>query len=210
MIEIISLGLNNLSSVISAIESRTKEDVRGITTAEESRNPRLMVLPGTGAFGPAAVRLRKKGFFELIEDRLNNPDFFLAGICLGMQLLAAKSAESPTAAGLGLLPATVQRLDEFASPDGRVPHVGWASLVRENPSHFEEIQEIGDVYFSHSYHLVIDENLIEAIHVDYGSRRFLAAIRFKNVSGYQFHPEKSSAAGLAFIDDLLKWSQIEN
>lgn len=210
MIEVISLGLNNLNSVLSAIESRTKEDVRAITSAEESKNPRLMVLPGTGAFGSAAIGLRTQGFFELIPDSLKDPQFFFAGICLGMQLLATKSEESPGAVGLGVLPAEVQRLEDFSGPDGRVPHVGWASLVREDQSHFGEMHSMGDVYFSHSYHLVANENSIETIHVDYGSRRFLAAIRFGNISGYQFHPEKSSATGLAFIDDLLKWSQIEN
>jgi glutamine amidotransferase len=210
VIEVINLGLNNLSSVLSAIESRTAQEVRAISSAKESQNPQLMVLPGTGSFGSAAGRLRQEGFFELISESLKSSEFFFAGICLGMQLLALKSEESPSALGLGILPGEVLRLDEFAGPDGRVPHVGWASLVRENPLDFGEMQRVGDVYFSHSYHLVAHETSLETIHVDYGSRRFLAAIRFGNISGYQFHPEKSSATGLAFIDDLLKWSHIEN
>jgi len=212
MIEVINLGINNIGSVVSAIQSRTSKPVRTIYSAEESVGPQLMILPGTGSFGIAANRMRETGLADLLQEKLENPRFYLAGICLGMQLLGMKSEESPSIEGLGLLSGSVRRLTETEGPDGRVPHVGWASLARAKPEDFNALSEdqLGDVYFSHSYHLVTSDESIERFQVDYGSRSFLAAMRFNNVSGYQFHPEKSSSTGLHFLDELLKWSKIEN
>lgn len=170
-----------------------------------------MILPGTGSFGTASAILEKNGFTDLIENSLGDDGYFFAGICLGMQLLANTSEESPGSRGLGIVDSHVSRLSEFPGLDGRVPHVGWESVSREQPDHFETIDDdlLGDVYFSHSYHLLPGNNGAELLWANSASRPFLAAIRLKNVSGYQFHPEKSSKTGVLFLKELLSWSRIE-
>lgn len=211
MIEVINLGVNNIRSVVSALESQTSQPVRVISEAHQSRSPRLMVLPGTGSFGTASAIVEKSGFTDLIKDSLGKDGYFFAGICLGMQLLAITSEESPGSRGLGIVDSHVSRLREFPGLDGRVPHVGWESVSREKPDHFKKINDesLGDVYFSHGYHLLPGNDVAELLWANSPSRPFLAAIRVNNVSGYQFHPEKSSKTGILFLKELLSWSRIE-
>ncbi len=212
MIEVINLGLNNINSVLSALRSASSVDVRPIHDARESKSPKLLVLPGTGAFGAAMQAMHNGGLVALIEDRVQRDLGFTAGICLGMQLLATESEESQGVGGLGLVEGVVKRLPSFSGQDGRVPHVGWATLHRQSPTDFPELPqpELRDVYFSHSFHLKLDQADVESLVVREGKRRFLAAFRTGNLSGYQFHPEKSSNFGMRIIDDLLRWSGIEN
>ena len=212
MIEILNLGINNIRSVVSAVESQTTRNVRVITAPNESRSPQLMILPGTGSFGAGTEVLRRSGLGDLILEHLNKEDFFLAGICLGMQLLGEASDESPGATGLGVIKASVTRLPELQDRNGRVPHVGWESITREHSEDFKNISidGIGDVYFSHSYQLQVSGKEPELLWATSPAREFVAAIRQNNVSGYQFHPEKSSKAGLTFLKELLGWSHIEN
>ena len=211
MIEVINLGINNIKSVVSSLESQTSELVRVISDSRQSQSPRLMVLPGTGSFGAAAEILGQNGLRELIKRNLRRDDFFFAGICLGMHLLANTSEESPGSKGLGIIESHVSRLVELPGLDGRVPHVGWESVGRGRPDHFKNIEDesLGDVYFSHSYNLLPGDDGSEFLLADSPSRPFLAAIRLDNISGYQFHPEKSSKTGLMFLKELLRWSRIE-
>ncbi len=212
MIEVINLGLNNINSVLSALRSASGVDVRLVDNAEESNNPKLLVLPGTGAFGAAMHALHHGDFLSLIQERVRQDLGFTTGICLGMQLLASESEESPGIQGLSLIEGTVRRLPSFLGHDGRVPHVGWATLHRQCPSDFPGLPEadLRDVYFSHSFHLNLEQRDTESLVVQEGERRFLAAFRKGNLSGYQFHPEKSSGFGMQIIHDLLRWSGIEN
>ncbi len=212
MIEIINLGLNNLNSVVTALEACTKTEIKIIENAAESRFPQLIVLPGTGSFGAAAKKLDEEGFGQLLAQMAAEKHGYIVGVCLGMQLFSEHSEESPGAKGLGILPGAVRKLEEFPGPLGRVPHVGWATLVRDNQHTFEGIppDKLRDVYFSHSYHLELAQDDAETLRVEDGQRSFIAAVRFTNLTGYQFHPEKSSECGLGFIAEMLRWSGIEN
>jgi glutamine amidotransferase len=212
VIEVINLGLNNINSVLSALRSASRVDVRPIHDAKQSKSPTLLILPGTGAFGAAMQAMHNGGFVSLIEDHVQRDLGFTAGICLGMQLLGVESEESPGVGGLGLVEGSVERLPIFPGHDGRVPHVGWATLHRQSPTDFPELPQpdLRDVYFSHSFHLKLNQADAESLVVKEGERRFLAAFRTGNLSGYQFHPEKSSNFGMRIIEDLLRWSGIEN
>ena len=212
MIEVINLGLNNINSVLSALRSGTSSDVRPVHNAKDSDSPKLLVLPGTGAFGAAMHALEDGGFVSLIQERVRRDIGYTTGICLGMQLLASESEESPGISGLSLVEGSVRRLSSFPGHDGRVPHVGWATLYRRSPGDFPGLPapDLRDVYFSHSFHLDLEEKDAEALVVQEGERHFLAAFRKENVSGYQFHPEKSSSFGMQIIHDLMRWSGIEN
>ena len=212
MIEVVNLGLNNLGSITSALVASTTAPIRTIAFADESESPRLVILPGTGSYGTAMGVLEKRGFRDLIADYGSRSSVFIAGICLGMQLLGQTSEESLGVNGLGLVEGSVQRLPEFGGVDGRVPHVGWAELegLTATPSFRFGNQGGRDVYFSHSYHLVLNDPAVDLLTVSRADTRFTGAFRTGNLTGYQFHPEKSSVFGLEIISEMLRWAGIEN
>ena len=212
MIEIINLGLNNLGSIVSALAASTKVQPRIISSADESVSPRLVILPGTGSFGAAMGLLDERGFRDRLRAYGAQPSVRIAGICLGMQLLGATSEESPGIYGLGLIGGNTRVLPSFDGVDGRVPHVGWAGLtgpVGGNSFRFTA-GTLRDVYFSHSFHLVLEDSDTDVLTVSRGETRFVGAFRKNNITGYQFHPEKSSTFGLDVLTEMLRWAGIED
>lgn len=211
MIEIVNLGLNNLGSLSSALATCTRERVRIIQSPQESASPRLLLLPGTGAFGAAMRVIREQEFEDLIRLEMGSGSSYLAGICLGMQLLAEQSEESIGVEGLGLVKGMVMRLPAKQGHEGRVPHVGWVGLESPQPDNSFALGEENhrDVYFSHSYHLALEEPKADVLWVHRGNKKFVGAFRKDNISGYQFHPEKSSYFGLAILSEMLRWAGIE-
>jgi glutamine amidotransferase len=143
-----------------------------------------IVLPGVGAFGAAASRLAPARAALATALGAGLP---CLGICLGMQLLFDTSDESPGVLGLGVIAGPVTRLRS-----GRVPHMGWNA-----------VSDFGVAYFAHSYACrPADESVVTAWTVEDGDR-FPSAVRWRNVVGVQFHPEKSSAPGVRFIRQFL-------
>lgn len=212
MIEILNLGLNNLGSLTSAMASCTREPVRVVQSSQESDHPRLVILPGTGSFGAGMRALNQRGFHDAINFETNFSSSFIVGICLGMQLLAERSEEAPGVHGIGLVKGAVKRLPTTHGVGGRVPHVGWAELEGlSEAKHFSfGGQKQRDVYFSHSYHLELKEPEADVLRVNRGNQSFVGAFRKDSISGYQFHPEKSSTFGLGLLSEMLRWAGIED
>lgn len=212
MIEIIDLGINNVASVRSSIQSVYRGSVRVINNPGHSEGPRLIVIPGTGAFGAAIEQIDSIGFRDFINTKSRDPETFIVGICLGMQLLGTSSEESPGVAGLGLVEAKTDLLPTFPGPDGRRPHVGWATINPGKPGDFEDSSDSHslDVYFSHSFHLVPESPQYELLVSLRGNLPFVAGIRAGRVAGFQFHPEKSSQTGISIIRSLVSWSNLED
>ena len=153
-----------------------------------------LILPGVGAFPRAMERIRATGLDELIAERAAAGTPIL-GICLGLQLLFERSEELGGADGLGLLPGPVSALD---APGLKVPHIGWAPVRWERDSRLAAgIDSETPFYFVHSFapRPAAADTLGSA---EYGSR-FACAAERDNVFGVQFHPEKSSAAGLRLL-----------
>jgi glutamine amidotransferase len=153
-----------------------------------------VILPGVGAFPRAMERIRERGLDELIAER-HAAGVPILGICLGLQLLFESSIELGGAEGLGLLAGPVSALEA----DGlKVPHIGWAPVRWEKDSRLSKgIESETPFYFVHSFapRAQAGELLGSA---EYGSR-FASAAELGNVFGVQFHPEKSSAAGLRLL-----------
>src|SRR4029077_17792954 len=153
-----------------------------------------LILPGVGAFPRAMERIQATGLDELIAERAAAGTPIL-GICLGLQLLFERSEELGGAAGLGLLPGPVTALD---APGLKVPNIGWAPVLWERESRLTPgIPSGTPFYLVHSFlapHAAAD-TLGTA---EYGER-FACAVERDNVFGVQFHPEKSSAAGLSLL-----------
>jgi len=197
MIAIVDYGMGNLRSVQKGFEHAGVADV--VVTGDASLVAAAdgIVLPGVGAFRDAAAHLRASGLREVILDRIAEGVPFL-GICLGMQLLASVGLEDGEWEGLGVLGGTCERL-----PAGvKVPHIGWNTVVYPRKSElFAGIPEHTAFYFVHSYHLKpADPGCIIGV-ATYGVD-FAAAVEQRSVYAVQFHPEKSSSAGLALLGNF--------
>lgn len=191
---IIDSGGANLASLQFALE---RLDARAIVTHEpqEVINAPRVILPGVGSALDAMHRLRAAGLAHVLP-QLQQP---VLGICLGMQLLFARSEEGPTDC-LGIVPGTVRRLRAAA---GRpVPHMGWNQLtgLRADPL-LQDIVENDYVYFVHSYAAPVSEVTLAG--TDYGDR-VSAVVRRGNFWGTQFHPERSGATGSRILANFLR------
>ncbi|MDO5411723.1 MAG: imidazole glycerol phosphate synthase subunit HisH [Lachnospiraceae bacterium] len=198
MIAIIDYDAGNLKSVEKALISLGEETV--IT-----RDPAVIlaadkaILPGVGAFGDAMQNLRNFGLVEVIKEFAASTKPFL-GICLGLQLLFEHSEESPGAEGLGILKGDILRIPPCEGL--KIPHMGWNSLdINPNARLFKGIPQGTYVYFVHSYYLKAEDEAIVAATTDY-STRIHASVESGNVFACQFHPEKSSTAGLRILKNF--------
>lgn len=193
LILVLDYGMGNLRSVEKALEHVGARAAIG-AEPDDVRAADGLILPGVGAFPRAMERIRATGLDELIAERAAAGTPVL-GICLGLQLLFERSEELGGAAGLGLLPGEVTALD---APGLKVPHIGWASVTLEHDSPLTDGIEPGTpFYFVHSFAVRPTEGDTLGT-AEYGER-FTCAVERDNVFGVQFHPEKSSAAGLRLL-----------
>ena len=197
MIAIVDYGVGNLFSLQSSLAYIGE-------TAVVTKDPALLkaadgvILPGVGAFGDAAKKLRDTGLAEAVIGlaRAGRP---LMGICLGMQLLFEKSFEFGKHPGLGLLKGEIRPLANIVPAGYKIPQMGWNALRFTGEKHplFKYISEGDCVYFVHSYYAAgCEDSLIAA--VEYGAPVTAAAAK-GNVMGCQFHPEKSGDVGLNIL-----------
>jgi glutamine amidotransferase len=192
-IAILNYGMGNLRSVEKALEH---VGVTATITSDvgEARGADGLILPGVGAFPRAMERVCELGLDELIGER-RDAEVPILGICLGLQLLFESTTELGGATGLGLLEGGVAELEAEGL---KVPHIGWSPVRWERDSRLTEgIDSETPFYFVHSFvpRPVAGELLGSAA---YGAR-FACAAERENVFGVQFHPEKSSAAGLRLL-----------
>ena len=190
---ILDYGMGNLRSVEKALE-------RVGATAVIGAEPRLadeadgLVLPGVGAFPAAIERIRRQGIDELLAER-RSAGVPILGICLGLQLLFSSSTELGGASGLGLLDGEVT---ELRASGLKVPHIGWSRVRWEHPSRLSEgIADETPFYFVHSF--APRPGAGEALGTAEYGERFVCAAEHGEVFGVQFHPEKSSSAGLRLL-----------
>lgn len=196
-IAIVDYGMGNLRSVQKGFEHAGVADVVITPDVALVAAADGIVLPGVGAFRDAAAHLAASGLREVILERIAAGVPFL-GICLGMQLLADVGFEDGEWEGLGVLGGTCERL-----PGGvKVPHIGWNTVAypKENEL-FAGVPEGTAFYFVHSYHLRPSDPGWVIGTASYGVE-FAAAVARGNVYAVQFHPEKSSSAGLALLGNF--------
>ena len=161
-----------------------------------------VVLPGVGAFGDCMRKLRERGMDEACLEVYRSGKPFL-GVCVALQVFFEGSAESPGEEGLGILPGTVIR---FKGNGLKVPHMGWNELSVARPHPVLDGLGGEDFYFVHSYYpepAEMDDLLGTS---EYGER-FCAAAGRENLAAVQFHPEKSSRAGLKLYENFLSWAK---
>ena len=196
MLAIVDYGVGNLFSLERSLSAI---GVQSVVTADPEvlANADQIILPGVGAFGDAAAKLRATGLDKHII-ALAKKGKPLLGICLGMQMLFEKSFEFGEYDGLGLIQGNVKPIADVIPTEYKIPHIGWNSLhfTQENPL-FSYIKEGDFVYFVHSFYAADCDSSVIATS-EYGAD-LTAAVACGNVFGCQFHPEKSGEVGLKIL-----------
>ena len=211
-VAIIDYGSGNLHSAQKAFERAAREaglDLAVEVTGDPERVRRAgrVVLPGVGAFADCKRGLAETpGMIEALSERVIAQGAPFMGICVGMQLMAARGLEHGVTPGLGWIEGDVTRIAP-ADPALKIPHMGWNTLTLLRPHPLFDGIAAGEnglhAYFVHSYHLAAPEAQTLA-RADYGGP-VTAVVGRDNLVGAQFHPEKSQTLGLAFIANFLRW-----
>ncbi len=210
-IAIVDYCKGNLRSVQKGLESIgvsafISSDVDKISKAN------AIILPGVGAFADASITMKNLGQLELLREMINDGVPFL-GICLGLHLLFEYGSEGPGGdfEGLGILKGRCDRLPSVIEGSMRVkiPHVGWNTIERTSVHCpiLDVVPKGTHFYFTHSYRCIPDEEGVIAGTTNHGID-FVSAVCYKNIYGVQFHPEKSSAAGMQVLAEFVKVSGV--
>jgi glutamine amidotransferase len=207
-VTVIDYKAGNLTSVVKALRY-LDADVTVTDRAEDVVAASRVILPGVGHFA-ATRRLDDTGITPAVRETIGRGVPFL-GICVGMQWLLTGSREAPDQPGLGYFAGWCERFPEGGE---KVPHVGWDQIVPRTSSStrlLAGVEENDFVYYSHSYFVpttISHNGQAQTEHpVAAGThyiKTFAAAVEHGNVMGVQFHPEKSSTAGLRILKNFLE------
>ncbi len=157
-------------------------------------NAKRIIFPGQGHFAQAMNNLEKKGLVNVIKECCSKNVPFL-GICIGLQILFERSEEAPNVKGLGIFKGGVKRFRE-----GKVPQIGWNKI---NPVNNNTLLTQDYFYFVNSYYVEPEDKDIISSYCNYHVD-FCASVQKNNITAVQFHPEKSSQAGLTFFKNWLE------
>ena len=208
-IVVVDYSMGNLRSVAQALRHVAPEaDVQISDSPADIRAASRVVLPGQGAMRDCMRSLREAGLQEALLEAAHSKPLF--GVCVGEQMLFDWSEEGDTA-GLGLLPGKVVRFDlqERTQQDGsrfKVPQMGW-NRVQQTRSHalWNGIADNSYFYFVHSYYAVPNNPETVVGETPYGEN-FCSVVGRDNIFATQFHPEKSSSAGLQLYKNFVHWN----
>jgi imidazole glycerol-phosphate synthase subunit HisH len=199
----------NLHSAEKAFQRMAAEtgggDILVTSRPEDVARADRIVLPGDGAFPACRQALGSYGgLFEAIEEAVIHKARPFLGICVGMQMLASRGHEYRLTEGFGWIPGDVVKI-EPTDRALKVPHMGWNDLVIDHKHPVLDGIATGDhAYFVHSYHFRATDPAHRLAFCDYAGP-ITAIVGRDNILGTQFHPEKSQAAGLRLIANLLRW-----
>lgn len=206
-IGVVNYGINNIKSVVKALEKIGKK-AKIIDTPEEIKAAKSLILPGVGAFKNGIDSLMDKGLVGPLKDSARNGTPLL-GICLGMQLLFSESEEFGLHKGLDLIRGKVISLKnprDVKVEGYKVPHTGWNSLKKPygkdnawKSTLLKSTNPGSDVYFVHSFHAVPEDKKHIIATAEYGNQEFCVVAKKDNISAAQFHPEKSGMVGLNIL-----------
>jgi glutamine amidotransferase len=195
-VAIIDYGVGNLRSVekafqASGVEAVVSSDERVLHAAER------LVLPGVGAFRACMEALKARGFDQLVRESVEAGTPLL-GVCVGMQMLFDESEEFGITRGLGLLRGRVRRFNDGL----HVPQVGWNQVEWVKPHPLADgIADKTFFYFVHSFFCEARDEDDVLGKTEYGLG-YASLVARGVVSGVQFHPEKSQAAGLRLLKNF--------
>jgi glutamine amidotransferase len=211
-VAIVDYGMGNLRSVHKALQHLAPDRAIEITAdARAVREAARVVVPGQSAMPDTMAALNASGLREAVLESAKTRPFL--GICLGLQMLFDLSEEGNTPC-LGLFGGKVVRFDPARMHDEagnplKVPHMGWSPVRQARPHPlWNGIPDGTRFYFAHSYYAVPEDASLITGTVDYPDRHapFTCAIGRDTLFAVQFHPEKSSSAGLQFLANFVSWN----
>jgi len=205
---IIDYRTGNISSLVKAFSFIGVQCII-ISHPRQFNDVDFIIMPGIGHFGTAIESLNSSGLIDGLISSIDN-GIPVLGICLGFQLLTRLSAESPSHAGLGILPLSTNLIQPVNNITFKVPHLGWNSIYCKSnpPSLLNGIrQEFQLFYFANSYAVPNSSEFNGNVAFYDHSDPFLAVAQLNNVCGVQFHPEKSRTQGLRLLSNFLEISQ---
>jgi glutamine amidotransferase len=202
MLTIVDYGVGNLASIKNMLK-KTGNDALISSDPDIVSQADKLILPGVGAFDTCAEKLRQSGLIGILNKKALEQNTPVLGVCVGMQLLMEGSEEG-SLPGLGWIKGRVIKFRQEKLPPGwKIPHMGWTDIVTTRPSPlFEGMYAEPRFYFVHSYHpdpANKEDVLVEA---DYGYT-FAAGLEHGNITGVQFHPEKSHKFGLRLLSNFV-------
>ena len=199
---IIDYGASNLGSIYQAID-KLGFSAKIISNPKSLNGVDKIVLPGVGNFSQASFEMKSKGWFDELKEHVLIKKKYILGICLGMQMFASKGEEGKQSEGLKFLEGTVKHLRDIGC-ENPIPHVGWNDTqITKVENLFKGIPNGIDFYFVHSYCFVPSNNKCISSVVNY-DQEFVASVEYENIFGTQFHPEKSSKAGIRILQNFLE------
>ena len=201
-IVIIDYNCGNILSLKRALDkmnldNKLSRDIKEISSASH------LILPGVGAFGSAMDLLTNYALIEPIKNHVkkNKP---LLGICLGMQLLLTKSYEFGEHYGLNLIEGSVEKISNQTEKKIKTPHIGWSEINFNKDEEIFNKFDKKNFYFIHSYIAKTTNKKNTIAYTEFEDLKLPAIIKYKNIYGFQFHPEKSHISGLELIQDFFK------
>ena len=199
-IAVVDYDMGNLHSACKGLENAGATPKITDSPAELERADAI-VLPGVGSFDPAVQHLRSRHLEAPIKQAIASGKPFL-GICLGLQILF-ESSEEGKEPGLGIVTGTVKRFRH--EPGITIPHMGWNQLeFTQNSLLWQQLPADPWLYFVHSYYVNPSDSDVRAATITHGSQTVTAAIERANLMAVQFHPEKSSNAGLQILANFVQ------
>ncbi|NJR38830.1 MAG: imidazole glycerol phosphate synthase subunit HisH [Leptolyngbyaceae cyanobacterium CSU_1_4] len=200
VIAVVDYDMGNLHSACKGLEKagaipQVTDSVKVMEQAD------AVLLPGVGSFDPAIQHLRSRDLIHPMQDIIASGKPFL-GICLGLQILLDGSEEGQEP-GLGVIPGLVRRFRP--EPRLTIPHMGWNSLQFPQPhlALWQQLPADPWMYFVHSFYADPLDPAMNAATITHGSQTVTAAIAHQNLMATQFHPEKSSKAGLQVLSNFV-------
>lgn len=200
-IAVVDYDMGNLHSACKGLE-KAGATPKITDSPIELAQADAIVLPGVGSFDPAVQHLRSRHLEAPIKRAIASGKPFL-GICLGLQILF-KSSEEGKEPGLGIVAGTVKRFHH--EPGITIPHMGWNQLAFTQPNSplWQQLPVDPWLYFVHSYYVDPSDPNVRAATITHGSQTITAAIEQANLMAVQFHPEKSSTAGLQILANFVQ------
>jgi imidazole glycerol-phosphate synthase subunit HisH len=202
MTVIVDYKTGNLSSIGNMLKRIGYEATITCDPLEIEKAEKI-ILPGVGHYDFGMRHLNELGLTQVLNQKVLVNKTPILGICLGVQLLM-KGSDEGTEPGLGWIKGFTRKFDIAKFQNGlKIPHMGWSEIDVRRPSNlFHGFHEEPRFYFVHSYHLDCDheEDALGYCHYGYP---FVAAVQHENISGVQFHPEKSHRFGMQFLKNFL-------
>jgi glutamine amidotransferase len=201
MLVIIDYGMGNLHSVLKALK-RVGVEAMVSSSEKDIENAEKLILPGVGHFKNGMDALKRTGLDKLLHKKVISDKTPILGICLGMQLFTKFSEEGNTE-GLGWIDAQTKKFTfQEANKNLKIPHMGWNNIaVQGNNRIFNGIHPDDSFYFVHSYFVQCNRPADILSTTVYGAE-FVSSLQNGNITGMQFHPEKSHQPGLKILNNF--------